>query len=527
MRFLAVPFLLLLGLLPSTLSADMTATFGGPGARDTAKVEIAANGDLRWTHGGEGYFLTHDGVDYIVLPGPGGPLVMRYADYYAEIAPDDPVERRVERHLVADGPVTVNGRSGTALFIRPAATPNWPAMLVIDSDKALAPLAQAEARIFAMQGFGGLSATLNTEIRQALAGGASLRFLNRELRAVSTDPIPAERFALPAEPLPPATRPAAGKGEARPSADDAFKRAVFARGQLWVLTDSGKLRTIAESGTTSNVTALPGAPVDMCVRDGAPVVLGVADGQWTAYRGAANGWTPLGTVATGGDGFVALNCTQDRMTLVTSKRLITLSDGVAHAVTLSEPLTRAVMATTFDAGDAILLGLDAGEWGGGLRRIARADGKVSILSRRPGGDGCNGPLSADCDPVNGIAPAPGKPGCVVVAIGLVHFMPHGRLTEVCGNTIARLYFKPYTIEQHWRYEPAAAEPFETVPFYGLVEADNALWAVGIDGLYRIGTDGSFVFSKLPPFRDIGGMSVSFALPHLVLVRTSINQRVAM
>lgn len=31
--------------------------------------------------------------------------------------------------------------------------------------------------------------------------------------------------------------------------------------------------------------------------------------------------------------------------------------------------------------------------------------------------------------------------CLVAAIGLVHFSAHGRLVEVCGNRIRRLYFK--------------------------------------------------------------------------------------
>lgn len=517
---------LLLALLPTAARADMTATFGRPGGRTEAKIEVASNGDLRWSQGDRAYFLSRDGTDYMVFPGPGGPRVMRYADYLAESGALGPHQDDVIRHLVADGTATVNGRSGTAMFVRPAATPNWPALLVIDPDPALAPLARAEARIFAMEDFGGLSATMVEEIKRGLAGGASLRFLNLDLKVINTDPIPAERFALPAEVMVVEPRQATADAEPDRVADDAFKRAVFARGRLWLLTDGGKLRTVAENGATAVISGLAGVPVDLCVQDGAPVVLGYAAGQWTAYRDGGSDWTPLGTVATGGDEFVALNCTDERMTVVTNKRMITLSGGAARSVTLSKSPARAVMATTFDTGDAVLLGLDAGEWGGGLHRIARTDGKVTTVSRTPGGDACGGPLSVACSPVNGIAREPGKPGCLVVAIGLVHMMPSGRLVEVCGDRVARLYFKPYTLERHWTYDPAATEPYETVPFYGLVEADGALWAVGLDGLYRIGADGGITFSKLPPFHDVGGASVSFALPHLVLVRTSINRRVS-
>jgi len=518
--------LLLLPLLPSAAGADMTATFVTPGGRAKAKIEVASNGDLRWSQGDRAYFLSRNGTDYMIVPGPGGPQVMRYSDYLAESDAPGPNEDKVVRHLVADGTAMVNGRSGTAMFVRPAATPNWPALLVIDRDPALAPLARAEARIFAMQGLGGPSSTMVEEMKRALASGASLRFLNFDLKAISTDPISPERFALPADVMAIEPPPVAGSAEPRPVADDSFKRAVFAHGQLWLLTDGGKLRTVAESGATAAVSGLPGVPVDLCAQDGAPVALSYAPGQWTVYRGDGAGWTPLATVATGGDGLVALNCTVERMTLVTSKRMITLSGGSARSVTLSEPPARAVMATTFDTGDAVLLGLDAGEWGGGLHRIERIDGKVTAVSRKPGGDDCSGPLSVACSPVNGIAREPGKPGCLVVAIGLVHMMPTGRLVEVCGDKVARLYYKPYTLDPHWTYDPAAPEPYETVPFYNLAEADGALWAVGLDGLYRIGADGGITFSKLPPFHDVGGASVSFALPRLVLVRTSINRRVS-
>jgi len=172
---------------------------------------------------------------------------------------------------------------------------------------------------------------------------------------------------------------------------------------------------------------------------------------------------------------------------------------------------------------SVFVGHNLGEWGGGLIRIDRGTGAVVRIERNDSGDLCGGPLNSECDPVNGIAATLGNPGCVVVAIGLVHFKPHGRLVEVCGEQVRRLYFKPVGTDRN-ASRRKRDEPFSTIAFFGLAHSGESLVAVGIDGLYRLHPDGTVTFASLPAFRSVGDIRVSFAVRDVILVFTEVNRR---
>ncbi|TGX44278.1 hypothetical protein E5A74_05610 [Sphingomonas naasensis] len=111
----------------------------------------------------------------------------------------------------------------------------------------------------------------------------------------------------------------------------------------------------------------------------------------------------------------------------------------------------------------------------------------------------------------------------MAAIGLVHMMSHGRVVTVCNGRVQRLYFKPFEPQPPYgRLDDG--EPASTVAFFGLARAADAVWAVGIDGLYRF--DGTLPprFRPLPKFEDRDGYSVSFDIPGIALVLTDVNQR---
>src|SRR5262249_42616145 len=135
---------------------------------------------------------------------------------------------------------------------------------------------------------------------------------------------------------------------------------------------------------------------------------------------------------------------------------------------------------------------------------------------------CSGPLDKACDPVNGIASEPWRPGCVVAAIGLVHFFPHGRLVEVCGNMVRRLFFRPLHDDPAKPSDRTDEEPFVTEAFFGLARDGETIWAVGLEGLYTVTASGTRRVQPMPAFQRVGGFVVSFAVPHLVLVLTDIN-----
>lgn len=138
-----------------------------------------------------------------------------------------------------------------------------------------------------------------------------------------------------------------------------------------------------------------------------------------------------------------------------------------------------------------------------------------------------------CTAVNGIIADPWKPDCIVVAFGTVHWLSYGRLAEICGTQVQPIYYKPYEdpdltpaerAERLRRMGFPEGESPSTVAFFGLARVGDTLWAVGNDGLYDIGSDGTAHFVPPPQYKDVGGIPVSYDLPQFVLVLTIINQR---
>jgi hypothetical protein len=215
--------------------------------------------------------------------------------------------------------------------------------------------------------------------------------------------------------------------------------------------------------------------------------------------------------------------------LLTSRRLIRLSAGGRRDTRLRQAQGPGLVSSVlYVGGRGAYLGLNFGEWGGGLRRIDLGTGAVTVVERRATQAICSGPLNTDCDPVNAITASPWTPGCVAVAVGLVHLVPHGRLLEVCGDRVRRVYFRPVR-------DPLGGEvgrlndgePFTTEAFFGLARSGDGIWAVGIDGLYRLRRPGEAERMALPAFRTVDGFRVSFAIPGVALVLSGLNGRASM
>ena len=163
---------------------------------------------------------------------------------------------------------------------------------------------------------------------------------------------------------------------------------------------------------------------------------------------------------------------------------------------------------------------------GDIAASADVDAAVATVEQNGSGASCGGPLDAGCDPVTSLIAAPGNRACVIAAIALVHMIEHGRIVEICGNHVRRLFFKPLDPQPpHGSLDDG--EPALTVAFFGLARGEKGWWAVGTDGLYRFQGDRPAEFLPLPRFENKGGYRVSFAVPGLALVETGVNQRRSM
>jgi hypothetical protein len=358
-----------------------------------------------------------------------------------------------------------------------------------------------------------------------------------ELVLLSAEPasIAAESIALPAEPETPEVLRARMKelADEAPGRMTNIARGAFSEGRLWLLTEDGQVASMADGGGPLQREALGAKVVDLCsgARGLAAVTGERRQGRgWSLMRRSGGRWIEEASVARTGDGAIALSCEGEAESLLTTSRFITFAAGRPRVLALAETLPLAlVTAAVHVTPAAVFLGINAGEWGGGLRRIDRATGRVATIERKEGEGACRLPLDAACDPVNAIATPPWRTDCVVAAVGLVHMMASGRLLSVCGGTVELLFAAPLDPHLADREDArrAAKGGIGSVPFYGLVTRGPDLVAVGHDALYVVGKNGTAVRQPFPRFRLIDGVYVTFDVPGAILVLTEISRRASL
>lgn len=436
--------------------------------------------------------------------------------------------------------VVVNGRSGRGYSYRHADTNREEVFAVISNDPALAPV--GAAMLSALEAERVLERAAGTfipprgpmdpdEVR-ILISGTPIQYYTARLREVESVALPA--IALPAEPETGAavrSRLAAERAARNaPSPPERnASRALFAGGRLYLVTGDHRLVSLAEGETSLRRHDPAGAVLDACVLDGALLaLLGDEQGErnWGISRWDGFEWRQVRAIDRDGDEPVALACTSEGAFLLTNTRLIDLTPVRPAILRLQgEPIHVPITVAVHVTPEAVFVGLNAGEWGGGLRRIDRRSGRIETLARNATGGLCDGPLNTECDPVQGLATIPWRPDCVAAAIGLIHMMGHGRLTMVCPGRIEQLYAAlADEIEDPERARQAAQGRHGSVPFFGLAARGNSLIAIGHNGVHRIAADGTSTHVPLPRFVRVEGVLVSFALPDVVLAVTGINGR---
>lgn len=311
-----------------------------------------------------------------------------------------------------------------------------------------------------------------------------------------------------------------------------LKRAIFADQRLWLMSDAGQIWTVQEGIHAAKAETLPDPVYDMCVQAGRPVIItGSRDHpvSWTVQRLTGGGWQPVATIPVHDDGIVAALCEPERLTVLTSRRLIEINGERYKSILLTRRLPTIGVSVGLPTPDGALLGLNVGEFGGGLRRIDRRTGLVTSIERRSGSP-CGVPLDSACDPVTALAPESWRPGCAVAAIGLVHMSSHGRILEICGVQVRRLYAQACPGQPPRRTIRGLgpdAEPFCTEAFSGLARDGDHLVAVATDGLHAIDRRGGRQLGSFPDFETYGPFAVSFASADHVLVLTGINGRLSL
>lgn len=303
----------------------------------------------------------------------------------------------------------------------------------------------------------------------------------------------------------------------RAGQEDSIRRAVFADEKLWVLSDAGELRSISPEDRVVRKETVPDTTFDLCAQRGRAVIATAPrnqPGNVGIRRRQGDGWEEIARLDLTDEALVALVCEGDRVSVLTARRLIRLgAKGIA--VPLSARVPAAALSVVLSTPTHIFIGFNAGEWGGGLVRIDQRTGEVRTLERNESDKLCGGPLNSQCHPVTGIAASPGRPACVVVAIGLIHMSGTGALVEVCGERISALH------QERCSDDRTLAECSR--PFFGLISEGDALLAVAPDKLVRLEAAGRAATIPLPEFQTYGPFQISFG-PSYSLVRSNANQR---
>ena len=170
---------------------------------------------------------------------------------------------------------------------------------------------------------------------------------------------------------------------------------------------------------------------------------------------------------------------------------------------------------------AVYVGINRGEWGGGLQRVDLGTGTVTDVERCDSPELCEGPLNSDCDPVTGVIPDPLNESCVLAAIGLRHFVSHGRILRVCGERVTLVSEIVVRQEPCWKHK-------ETEAFFGLTpSADGGFLAIGGEALYAFVPDGTRAERHtLPKPRRASGMFMSREISGVLVLWTDVNWAVS-
>jgi hypothetical protein len=169
---------------------------------------------------------------------------------------------------------------------------------------------------------------------------------------------------------------------------------------------------------------------------------------------------------------------------------------------------------------ALYVGHNGGEFGGGLQRIDLVTGTITRIEKV---DGREYPLGESLlsPRVTGIIADPANPDCVLVSIGLVHFVSSGNIARACGGNIDIAFENLFKSTFLGTREMTLSEAM-----YGIARGPGgSYWAMGILGLYEFRPNASApIKHAIPEMMSIEGIAFSRAIPGIIVLRTDVNSK---
>lgn len=310
-----------------------------------------------------------------------------------------------------------------------------------------------------------------------------------------------------------------------------IKKVLFDSDRLWILFLDGTLNTLDLKHGIKKVVA-PEKLVFDIYRSSAKQLYLLSGASLDArqlhiWQNTAAAWATLGELQRDGrDAVLGLKEYRDGL-LILTQRKIYLQDGAGRSriVQIKRALPAAYQ-TPFAVTDNgyIYLGINHGEFGGGLIQVSIASGQVNGLEQKDKPDLCAGPLNSACDPVTGVIRDPADRSCVIASIGLRHFLEHGRLIRVCEKTVSVAFSKSYQRTPENKAEGSDKKFIDqsTEAIFDLVPGENDYWAVTGRGVYHFTPGSEPKFHALPKLRSVSGITLSDEIANIIVVSTDIN-----
>jgi hypothetical protein len=182
----------------------------------------------------------------------------------------------------------------------------------------------------------------------------------------------------------------------------------------------------------------------------------------------------------------------------------------------------------------IYVGINHGEFGGGLWRIDLTDGSLINIEKKTVGKICFRPLYTGCDPVTSVVKDAENPNSVLASIGLRHFSEQGRVVRVSADDVSVAFNKIYKSDLEsdkiepanpceGKNEPDNLENFTSEGVFGMQSDGRSVWLVTGRAIYKFGAGSIETCAKLPDkFENVDGIGISEKVAGVILVGTDIN-----
>ncbi len=297
-------------------------------------------------------------------------------------------------------------------------------------------------------------------------------------------------------------------------------KAVFVNGVLWLVA-GGRLGGLDICGDDLTWEARADTAVDLATGPDRTLYALTFSGTPRTFHvlrlTRSNTWDEVGNGALQGDetprGLAVAGRT---VGVVTDRAVYTGAPAtLMRYATAADSLTGSLQPSFALLPDGtIYWGQNFGEWGGGLIRWSGA---------QPGPIGHEDSTSSlNGDPVTAVLSDPTRPGCVIAAAGVRHWLESGRIVRVCGESDEILFEDAY---------PPLRAPGERQPpvdagtqaIFGLSPASDGFWAAGGREALRFrwagGDPDRF---PLPELVERGGVWMSTQVPGVIVLATNVN-----